>query len=166
MDTSLFAGMGWTGCTHARRVGRWVLVLCIGALLGACAGKISDADIEDDLATLKDVQRAVDEPSRGILLVDTRSRAEWEADRIPGSTNLTLTQITGREGERDPRLARFSGMIVYGQDPSSSTARAMTKKLITTGYSDVQFFPGGMFEWTNAKLPTRSGAPGEGMRER
>lgn len=143
-----------------------VLAATLGLTPGGCASKVSDVDLEDEVATLKDVQKAADKPALGILLVDARSRAEWEAERIGQSTNLSLTQVSGREGEKDPRLAKFSQIIVFGENPGSATARAMAKKLMTTGYSNVKFFPGGMMEWKSANLPIRTGAPGEGMKER
>ncbi|MCU0689223.1 MAG: rhodanese-like domain-containing protein [Phycisphaerales bacterium] len=132
----------------------------VGGGLGGCTKTISDADIEKDAVTLKDVRRAVDRPGDGTLLIDARPRKDWETARIPSSINLSMTQISGREGERDPRLSAFNKIIVFGDNPGSSAARAMTKKMIMTGYDDVHFFPGGLFEWQGANLPTRQGPPG------
>jgi rhodanese-related sulfurtransferase len=139
-----------------------VLALAFSLMLtlGACTKTISDADIEKDAVALKDVRRAVDRPGDGTLLVDARPRKDWEAGRIPSSINLSLTQISGREGERDPRISSFRKIIVFGENPGSAAARAMTKKMVMTGYDNVHFFPGGLFEWQGANLPIRQGPPG------
>jgi len=134
-----------------------LLVLLAG--LAGCQGDISDADIERSAVALRQVQDAVDKPGRNELLVDARSRKEWEAKRIPSAINLASTQVAGVKGQVDPRLDTFDRLIVYGDNPGSAPARALTKKLVLTGYRDVRFFPGGILEWEGAGLPTRSNPP-------
>jgi hypothetical protein len=71
-----------------------------------------------------------------------------------------LTEV-GRRLARlpvDPRLARFKGLIVYGDDPGSGVARATTKRLMRTGYKGVKMFAGGLSEWKSAGLKLE-GAP-------
>lgn len=152
------------GKFHTRMLA--MIALGFAGLAGACAPTISDAEIEKNPATIKDVQKAVEKPASGVLLIDARQRAEWEAQRIPGSINLGITQVSGRDGQRDPRLERFSQVIVFGENPGSNAARILAKKMLATGYKDVKFYPGGMMEWTSSNQPVRTGAPGAGMNEK
>lgn len=145
-----------------RLVGLGAVIAAGPALLGGCNTDISDADIEKNAVTLREVQDAVDKPGRNELMVDARTRKEWEAKRIPSAVNLSSTQVSGTKGQVDPRLDRFDRMIVYGENPGSAAARALTKKLVITGYRDVRFFPGGLLEWERAGLPTRSTKPDDG----
>lgn len=149
-------------------ISRMVVTVALGlaGLVGACAPTISDAEIEKDPATIKDVKKAVEKPASGVLLIDARQRSEWEAQRIPGSINLGITQVSGRDGQRDPRLEKFAQIIVFGENPGSSAARVLAKKMLATGYKDVKFYPGGLLEWTSSNQPVRTGAPGSGVGEK
>jgi rhodanese-related sulfurtransferase len=148
-----------------RAIGRY-WSLCVGLGLGVfcgaavgCRSNISDADVDKNLVTLKDVQKASERPGDSVLLVDARTRTEWERERIPSSVNMALTQVSGNPQQRDPRLESFRTIIVYGQDPGSGTARALAKKMMAAGFRDVRFFPGGVSEWQKAGQPVRSTAP-------
>jgi 3-mercaptopyruvate sulfurtransferase SseA len=157
------ANLVHTPARRAPKLAAGALVSLVAlTLLGGCNTDISDADIEKDAVTLRDVQDAVEKPGRNELVVDARTRAEWELRRIPSAVNLSTAQVSGVQGQLDPRLERFSRMIVYGDNPGSAPARALTKKLIITGYRDVRFFPGGLMEWQRAGLPTRSTSPSDG----
>jgi rhodanese-related sulfurtransferase len=139
--------------------------LCAAAgVLTGCGDTISDADIE--FVGLSDVRAVVQERSGNARLIDPRSAEEFAAGRIPGAVNLPLTRVPDGKDSLDPGLARFKRLIVYGNDPGSGLARAVTKRLMRSGAKDVKMFAGGLSEWTRAGLRVErdAGAAGAGAQ--
>jgi rhodanese-related sulfurtransferase len=91
-----------------------------------------------------------------LLLIDPRSRAEYEAGRIPTARNMPVTTFR-TDRKRDPRIERFDQIVVYGKDPASPIGRATTKRLVELGYGNVRFYGGGMEEWTLSGLAVEAG---------
>jgi len=117
-------------------------------LLQACSG-VSDKNIEN--MTGVELRRMVDDlkknrDSADLLLIDPRNPRDYAAERIPGAQNLRLSDVPP-DARVVPSIDRFGTIVVYGNDPASASAKAMTKRLITVGYSSVRFFPGGLEEW-------------------
>lgn len=110
-----------------------------------CQDSISDRDIETvPLAEVRQLQ------TKGgtIALVDPRSPGEFANGRIPGAMNLTLPDVPDVKDSLDPRLANYKTIVVYGNDPGSGVARAMTKRLMRAGAKNVRLFSGGIAEWS------------------
>jgi rhodanese-related sulfurtransferase len=130
------------------------LVLSVGAagLAGGCEVKVTDADIEP--ITLPALRKVMEDerPDRWVL-VDSRSAAEHERGRIPGSINRPLATVSGRKADIDPALGRYSTIVVYGNNPGSAPAKAVTKRLLASGYSGVFMYFGGLEEWRRTGLP-------------
>lgn len=134
--------------------GLFLTLLCISA--GGCSDNVSDRDIE--MVDLAEVRAAVAKPDT-IRLLDPRSPGQFAMGRIPTSINVPLADISDRKDNIDPRLARFKGLIVYGDDPGSGVARATTKRLMRTGYKGVKMFAGGLSEWRSAGLKLEGAPP-------
>lgn len=140
-------------------VGFFLIFISLAA--GGCSDNVSDRDIE--MADLAEVRAAVAKPDT-IRLLDPRAPGQFAAGRIPTAINVPLADVSERKDDIDPRLARFKGLIVYGDDPGSGVARATTKRLMRTGYKGVKMFAGGLSEWKSAGLklegsPTPSPIP-------
>ena len=90
-----------------------------------------------------------------VVLVDPRSRKRFEAERLPGATNLRLPDLN-KVKKRDPKLEEFSTIVVYDNDRSAILARSVTKKLLELEYDEVRLFFGGIKEWKAAGLETES----------
>ncbi len=88
------------------------------------------------------------------LLIDPRSAREYQAEHLPGAINLALTAVEERQGGVDPKVSQYKNLIVYGDDPGSPVARAMTKRLMATGHKAVRWYSGGLREWVSAGNPT------------
>ncbi len=100
---------------------------------------------------LSEVRELVDragEPGRKgvLLLVDPRSRAEFEGGHLPGARNVGLGEIPEAH-DPDPMFAEHSHVIVYGEHRGSTIAKAMTKQLMKVEVSGVKWFAGGLKEW-------------------
>jgi len=87
-----------------------------------------------------------------LLLIDPRPLRRYCEGHIPGAMTLQLPEVP-TFGGRDGRLQGHSHLIVYGENPASPTARAMTKRLLAIGYTGVRLFPGGIESWIAADLP-------------
>ncbi|MFG0284074.1 MAG: rhodanese-like domain-containing protein [Phycisphaerales bacterium JB039] len=141
---------------HLAAVSRSLLgagVLAAG--LGGCQGKVTDADIR--FAELTEVraltlQQQRDPGGRIVAMIDARSSARFAAGHIPGARNLRLPDLP-RRGRKDPELDSYRHIIVYGENPSTPSARGMTKRLMVFGYDGVRLFAGGMSQWQSAGYP-------------
>lgn len=129
---------------------RSVVALVAAALLaGACNKNTSDRDITT--ITAADARRLLNEREgeHKALFVDPRTPAEFAAGHIPGARNLRLTDAPP-DGGRERSLERYDKLVVYGNDPSTATAKAMNKRLMSLGYDKVRWFVGGLAEWVES----------------
>jgi rhodanese-related sulfurtransferase len=118
--------------------------------LTGCGSTISDKDVDKHQVSVGEVKRLLDlQQKKGkeniVILIDPRPEAEFAKAHIPGAKNLQLSQIKTKEKRRD--LEGFKNLIVYGQDPSSASARAMVKRLMTNEYDNVALMAGGLYQW-------------------
>jgi len=139
------------------------ILVCSVVFLGGCVGprKVSDKDIETiDLATVSALldKQAAEPEKRRILLIDARSEQSFQQAHLPGARNLLLSQVNPDLG-RDPAIASYDTIAVYGDNPASAPARAMVKRLMRMRYKGVRFFDMGLDGWSRAGLPVeRPGA--------
>lgn len=134
-----------------------VLTLLMG--VGGCQRQVSDKKID-----VIDLEEAVAffERSSGrepeAVFFDARRDSIFVQGTIQGSVQLRPDDVDLRD-DPDPRYADLDALIVFGQNPGSAVARAMSKRLIEAGYnsmlkSRVKFYPGGYDEWLATGLPT------------
>jgi rhodanese-related sulfurtransferase len=136
------------------------MALCaVAALSTGCADHVSDKDIEAVTINLPQTRSFLQDKPGVALAIDTRTPADFSAAHIPGARNLDLSAVSAIPESIDPDLAAFNTLVVYGADPGSNSARAMTKRLIRAGHKDVKYFPGGMAEWLAAGMRTEGSGP-------
>ena len=135
-----------------------MLATCLAVAAGGCRTKVTDSDIR--FAELSEVraltlQQERDPAKRIVAMIDARSSARFDDGHVPGARNLRLPELP-RRGRKDPELDRYRHVIVYGENPSTPSARGMTKRLMVFGYDGVRLFAGGMSEWRQAGYPVAS----------
>lgn len=135
------------------------VALLAALLLSACTTNINDTDVEKEALSLSQVQKMTAANDTSTLLIDARTPQDYNAGHIPGAVNVTVAQISGVDGDIDPRIARYSKLIVYGNDPGSIPAMALGKRLIASGYKGVRYYPEGMMGWKAAGLPIETKTP-------
>jgi rhodanese-related sulfurtransferase len=119
--------------------------------LAGCETGTSERDINERVVfSLADVREAMrrrdaEDPDHA-LLIDPRAPKYYAAGHLPGAVNLRLPDVR-EDDRRDPELAKFTFLIVYGENPGTAVARAMFKRLLATGYSGVKLYAGGVDEW-------------------
>ncbi len=126
--------------------------LTLTAFLGGCNQDISMKDIQE-ISLNKVVKLRAEKKADTVLLIDARSPREFGQRRIKDARNIPLESTTDRRGDTDPALEKYSFLVVYGDDPGSVVATAVTKRLMYNGYGDIFWFKGGLMEWTRAGLP-------------
>lgn len=135
-----------------------LLLLTAALLLTACTPNINDTDVEKEALTATQIRSIVSTRADKTLLIDARTPADYAAGHIPGAANISVAQISGVEGDLDPRFAKYNTLIVYGNDPGSIPAKALGKRLIATGYKGVRFYPEGFEGWQREGLPVEKGS--------
>ena len=92
------------------------------------------------------------EGSAGTVFVDARSASEHAERRIPGSIHIDLRDFDPKAPPAVLRRARE--IVVYGNDPGSATAIALTKRLLRADLKRVYFMRDGLNGWVARSLPT------------
>lgn len=158
-DTMTLRTPGNSPCVGAfsRRPKQFLaLAAASAALVGGCGKGVSEATIQYvGLDEVRELQTADQSAPSTLLLIDPRPLRRYAEGHLPGALTLQLNEAPSYGG-RDSRLAGHSHLIVYGENPASPTARAMTKRLLAIGYSGVRMFPGGIEAWLAADLPVET----------
>src|SRR5690606_12703197 len=127
------------------------LALCM--VVAGCNTRTSDRSI--GYLGVGELSKWLSKSPEKYLLVDARGADEFAAGHIPGARRMSLPDIDERNP--DPMLSRYSAVIVYGADPGSDVARAMTKRLLKARVSDVYLLEGGMAAWRSSGGPVVTG---------
>ncbi len=110
-----------------------VIVIFIVLLLTGCGGK------EALKITAQEVNTMI-ENQEEFLLVDVRTKEEYDEEHIMGAINIPLNEI-----ESTTILDKESKIVVYCQSGNRSATAA--KKLLKQGYLSV-YDLGGIIDWT------------------
>lgn len=128
-----------------RRVPAVMMILAATlAGLQACSPSTSDRSL-----VVLDRSELVDRlsGSRGeTLLIDVRPPEIYRRGTIPGAVNRGLTDVRMTTDPKD--FESYSRVIVFGQNPGSTRAPAVAKRLIRIGVDDVYYFEGGYDAWS------------------
>ena len=87
-----------------------------------------------------------------VVLIDPRRSDRFESGHLPNARNVLLPDQTFDRG-KDPAIERYENIVVYGNDPGSAAAIAMTKRLMSMRYDGVRWYEQGIREWVDAGLP-------------
>ncbi|RMH23965.1 MAG: hypothetical protein D6693_10490 [Planctomycetota bacterium] len=134
--------------TRSRRgPAAWLALLILAA--GGCAASSSD----ETLTRIDDSQvmgRLTGGSAGRTLVIDARPADAYRAGHIPSAVNLRLEDVARG---RTSGLENYPVIIVYGDNPASSVAVAMVKRLRSLGHRDVRLFEGGFDGWRRAGRP-------------
>ena len=114
-----------------------------------CSKSVSDRAITN--IAIADASKKI-EGSAGTVFVDARSASEHAERRIPGSIHIDLRDFDPKAPPAVLRRARE--IVVYGNDPGSATAIALTKRLLRADLKRVYFMRDGLNGWVARSLPT------------
>ncbi len=119
---------------------------------GGCGSNRSDRDIVwiDPNAVYKKL-------GVNTLIIDTRSKKEYDEGHIPDAKLVKLADID-LQAEKQ-RFPGYKLIVVYGQNPGSGAASAMAKRLMITKHKNVRAMTGGFEQWTREGLPVEISRP-------
>ena len=135
-------------------------LLIVSGLIPGCVGprRVSDKDIRvvsmSQVAAKMDAQLSEPDEQK-LLLIDSRSKAKYDAGHIPGARHMLLSDESTAM-KRDEWIDSFDEIVIYADNPGSASAKALVKRMLTKRYDDVRLFPGGYAQWTKAGLPTET----------
>lgn len=137
-----------------RRGFRTAFLILAAVALPGCDPNITDKDIIYlPFSRIQELHaKSQGSSPRSALFIDPRAKQDYDAGHIRGAINLSLRQVNPKR-DRDPELEKYDVLIVYGDNPGSAPAKAMVKRLLLLDYDDVKWFPGGLEEWRENKLP-------------
>jgi rhodanese-related sulfurtransferase len=96
------------------------------------------------------------------VFIDSRSRADYEEKRIPGSISLPEADFNNAYLFATRFVTPQTHIIVYCQGRECDESIIVQESLMEMGYNHVDVLLGGMPEWLDAGYPTDSGpVPGE-----
>lgn len=137
------------------------LLACLTAFFFSCSSsqqmlgqnRIADDKIKNiTVAELSQLYaRGAAEPDL-LILIDPRTEKAFKAAHIPGAKHLPLPQVPPN-ASRDPAIERHANIVVYGDNPATPTALAITKRLLAAKYQNVRFYAGGLSEWKLRGFP-------------
>jgi rhodanese-related sulfurtransferase len=126
-------GLGLAGCSSSQQIFE--------------QSRIADDKVRNvSVAELSQLYERSAQEQNLLILIDPRSKKAFEAGHIPGAKHLTLPQVPPNAA-RDPEIERHANIVVYGNNPATPTAIAMTKRLLAAKYENVRFYAGGLSEW-------------------
>lgn len=121
-----------------------LLLAALLVLLCGCAGAIS----RDALLTQMQQQP-------GPLIIDVRSRGEFERDHLPGAVHIPFYSIGSELGKREDGKRR--SIVVYCEHgPRAALAGIL---VFMSGYENFYSLEGHMRGWRAAGLPVEKAAP-------
>ena len=128
-----------------------LLALLAIAALGGCSENVSDRAILE-ISPAEVAERLAKAP-KGVVAVDARGAEAFAAGHLPNAVRLPLNAM-GTDARSAPSAVRGKSLIVvYGHDPGSVGAIALTKRLMSMGVGDVRFMRAGFIGWRAQALP-------------
>jgi rhodanese-related sulfurtransferase len=97
----------------------------------------------------EDLYASLQDEASAPLILDVRTRIEWEASRIRGSKNVPITEL----GSRLPTLALPKDAAVVAICLSAHRSIPAVRLLKAHGITDVRQLKGGMLAWWKSDLP-------------
>ncbi len=147
-------------CTQTK-IGRAPALAAAGLVLAVltlafqgCTGpkKIDEDDLK--FVSTAEVQRLVARAAtedKVLVLLDARPESAFRAAHLPGARNLRAQDVDVDLG-KDPAIARFDHIVVYGEHRNSATAKALAKRLMSARHKGVRVFDEGIDGWKRAGL--------------
>ena len=135
-----------------RNARSYIALLC--ATLVGCGSGISDKNLRyigpsEATVLMQEGDSSLLGPGNATIMVDPRPTWGFRKSHIAGAINIPF----GRLHIQSWRLDNAGIIIVAGETYNDSIAIAMSKELITQGFTDVRTLRGGLTGWDDAGEP-------------
>jgi len=95
----------------------------------------------------------------GVVVLDTRSAAEFEAGHVPGAQPISYTDVQAElTPERIQQLRSADAVIVYGASEDTDVEQLVAQELHRRGLPPPYVLIGGFMGWQGTGLPVDGGA--------
>ncbi|MBC8180224.1 rhodanese-like domain-containing protein [candidate division KSB1 bacterium] len=91
------------------------------------------------------------------LLLDARSKKEYQKEHIPGARHLSNNDLLKNKNITET-LPQDKWLICYCEGPGCDQAEILAYELIFSGYQRIAVYPGGLKgwkNWSNSQIETR-----------
>lgn len=87
---------------------------------------------------------------KAVVVLDVRTRDEYNAGHIPGAINVPEDEVEGRAA----KLSRGKHLVAYCDRPAEDASRGALVKLLKKDFWNVAVLEGGYRAWVEAGLPS------------
>jgi len=133
----------------------WLAVTTLLIALIPSPSLAEDAPIEIEGATTLDAKGVIDliltKPD--LVVVDTRTKTDFESGHIEGAINILDTDITSDGKLAGAVASKSTPVLFYCNGVKCGRAAKATFKAIGWGYSKVYYYALGINDWKSAQLP-------------
>ncbi|HEY7491580.1 MAG TPA: rhodanese-like domain-containing protein [Candidatus Tectomicrobia bacterium] len=89
---------------------------------------------------------------RGVVFIDVRNDADWDAGRIPGAIHLELKRVFSAES-LGAVVAKDQEVVVYCNGPQCPRSFEAATKAVAWGFTRVYYYRLGFPHWQAADYP-------------
>ena len=128
----------------------YVLMVCLLAtvsLVNAAEEQVSPVTVPG--ATTVDTAAAKDLFDQGVVFVDTRTDADWEAGRIPAAVHLELKQVLSA-ARLSAVVQKDQLLVFYCNGPKCLRSAEGAAMAVAWGFTQVYYFRAGFPAWQAA----------------
>ncbi len=120
---------------------------------------VTDPGIDDtDGVRFVDLAGLDEALAGGALLVDARTRTEYDEGHIPGAILIDYYEMGRYVKEVLPTLDPARSTVVYCYGPDCEDAELLARELYMLGFTDLSVFRGGFEEWVDSGREIEGGA--------
>lgn len=91
-----------------------------------------------------------------LTAVDALPESYYQQQHLPGAVNLTADEVEERASALLPD--KSAAIVTYCSNPACQNSTQVAVKLEQLGYRNVRKYAAGIEDWTEAGLPTQTGA--------
>jgi len=133
----------------------WLAVTMLFIAFSPSLSLAQEAPMEIEGATTLDAKGVIDLilTTPGLVVVDTRTKTDFEGGHIEGAINILDTDITSAGRLAGAVTSKSTPVLFYCNGVKCGRAAKATVKAVEWGYSKVYYYALGINDWKSVQLP-------------